>query len=174
MAKTRLTSEIMGKVVEKFKGAKIEIRKFYIQYSQDSTYRKKISMPFYVCVIKLKGVETVCFTFTEPKDGFADTWLYFLYEGWPMHLNVSNDEDGSHASDHHFTAEVVWINENGANKSVLIAQKNFKFVDGTTNTPIDLKVPTNIWKMGKAPSCNEIVLAWPKVAPSMPQNVGLG
>lgn len=156
MAKTKLTPEIMSKVVEKFNGAKVAIRKFYTKAGD------KVTKAFYVATIKLKNGDSVSAQFTDRSVDLFDAWVYFIYDGYPLAINFDNDESCQTVEDHHFNMEILWINEHGANESVGVDEKNISFIDGNTGKPIDFGVNANLWSMKKAPACYQILSAWPK------------
>ena len=165
--------KIFVDTVAMFRGAWVTVSKHYTRELERGNLRGRVYGVFYVVTIKLVNGDHVTFV-EQGKEGrtgapvdMSDADFGFDYRGAVLHLRLKNGgEDGKDIGRHKYSAHVC-VHDNCTGIFADIAPSRLNFRDGTDGKPITFGVNANLWTKGKAPSCHEILEAWPKYPASL-------
>ena len=166
-------TKIFVDTIAMFRGAWVTVSKHYTRELEHRNLRGRVYGAFYTVTLKLVNGDLVNFVKqgknpdTGAPIGMSDADFEFNYRGVVLHLHLKNEgEDGKDIYKHKYTA-YVRVDSNGTEICADIAPSRLKFKDGTDGKPITFGVNANLWPMGKAPSCHELLEAWPAYPLSM-------
>ena len=178
----KITSEQAIKALDKFKGAKVTLTKYYsiarqLSGTMETGFKdtSKVSGEFYAAKIMLKNGDCIAIGFPARtctnkatinelgRDNILQAWFKFVYDGIQFSLHLENEEPRPRALEaHRFEVSVQWSPIGPEFEHIIFPEKAVSFIDGMTGKAIPFGVNANLWGRRDVPSCYEILKAWPK------------